>query len=268
MPQSSTKSTIKSTSQNRTLILGIATGVLATLVIAAAAYTVYIYANRPVPSAITGAPTWKVSLADPTEDLLDKDGKQVANAPAYLDITAAEIRVGDAGILTGEYSTGVVAKSKENEQTPAPSLIALLTISMAGKIPQPKEQDNPFALGVAIDRDSDPTNNDMQTPNLAGTDTTIGITCDPQRGKCLEAIALFDGKNWDMKATEVTWKIDGNQIKLAFPLDFLPSKPPSNINGASWRVFASIIDAKVGGPVATDVVPEPNVALAKVVEVK
>jgi len=243
-------------SQNKTLLTGIAIGVSSVLVIGALIWLAYYYIqNRPTPPP----PTLGVNLNDPAGDLVDNQGQSVASAPTYLDITAVDIRVGDAGILDGGRSTGVAAG-----QVATDTQIALVTLTMASPIPQPADQDRPFALGVAIDRDGDPANNDHQTPGLAGTDITIGLTCDPQHSSCLEAISTFDGQNWTMRASEITWKIDGDQVKLAFYLGFLPS----NLDKVRWRVFSSIVDPQGGGPAAIDVAPNMDEALATLTELE
>ena len=243
-------------SQNKTLLTGVAIGVSSVLVIGALIWLVYYYMqNRPTPPP----PTLGINLSDPAGDLVDNQDQPVASAPTYLDITGVDIRVGDAGILDGGRSTGVAAG-----QVATDTQIALVTLTMASPIPQPADQDRPFALGVAIDRDGDPANNDNQTPGLAGTDITIGLTCDPQHSSCLEAISTFDGQNWTMRASEITWKIDGDQVKLAFRLGFLPG----NLDEVRWRVFSSIVDPQGGGPAAIDVAPNMDEVLATLTELE
>jgi hypothetical protein len=221
-------------------LLGFGAGVFITALVAGAAFFLF---DRPPPPP----PTWIAELKDPANDPMDARGEPASTIPAYLDIVSAEIVAGDRGVLDEEgRSSGEAAEGEEEVR------VAVVHIKMADSVPPPPEQDQIFTLGLAIDADGDPANNDTITPNTMDSDTTIAITCDPSQGRCIEGIAAFDGDNWSLTFKDISWSIEEDTVKMAFLLDFLPGE----IEEARWRVFSSVLNANDPEATTSDVVPE------------
>ena len=223
-------------------VLGFGAGVFVTALVAAAAFFLL---DRPPPPP----PTWIVELEDPMDDAMDARGESASEIPAYLDIVSAEILVGDRGVLGEERRSN--GEAAEGEEEPR---VAVVDIKMAGLIPPPPEQDQIFTLGLAIDADGDPANNDTFTPSTKDSDTTVAITCDPRQGRCIEGIATFDGENWSLAIGDISWSIEQDTVRMAFLLDFLPGE----IEAARWRVFSSVLDTTDPTLSTSDVVPESS----------
>ena len=220
-------------------VLGFGAGIFITALVAAAAFFLL---DRPPPPP----PTWTTELEDPENDPMDARGEPASAIPDYLDIISAEIIAGDQGVLDEEgRSSGEAAEGEEVR-------VAVVNIKMAGLIPPPPEQDQIFTLGLAIDADGDPANNDTITPNTMDSDTTIAITCDPSQGRCIEGIATFDGDNWSLTFKDISWSIEEDTVRMAFLLDFLPGE----IEEAHWRVFSSVLNASDPRAATSDIVPE------------
>jgi hypothetical protein len=220
-------------------LMGFGAGVFITALVAAAAFFLL---DRPPPPP----PTWIVELEDPPNDPIGAHGESASEIPGYLDIVSAEIVAGDRGVLSEGRSSGESAEGEEEVR------VAVVNIKMADLVPPPPEQDQIFTLGLAIDADGDPANNDMITPNTMDSDTTVAITCDPRQGRCIEGIANFDGENWSLTITDISWSIDGDTVRMAFLLDFLPGE----IEEARWRVFSSVLDPSDPEATISDIVPE------------
>jgi hypothetical protein len=220
-------------------LLGFGAGIFVTALVAGAAFFLL---DRPPPPP----PTWITELEDPENDALDARGESASEIPDYLDIVSAEIVAGDRGVLSEGRSSGETAEGEEEVR------VAVVNIKMADAVPPPPEQDQIFTLGLAIDADGDSANNDMVTPNTMDSDTTVAITCDPRQGRCIEGIATFDGENWSLTIKDISWSIEGDTVKMAFLLDFLPGE----IEDARWRVFSSVLNASDPTASSSDVVPE------------